>query len=255
MDYFKWNKEKSLAEKGFIVAADLTQEWLLPWWWDNYSKYNEYPVTFVDLGLSKEAKEWCKKKGHYIHLPISDVFVSEKSSFSPQHIQKWEELHGTHFWSSRNAWFKKPLACLQTPYNTSIWMDLDCEVKGSLSPMFSIPLPSSKITLAKEYYFTDRRDNVNSGVVLFQKEALIIEEWAKEALENNHSYVGDQDILYALIIAKKIPIGDFPLIYNWSRFNKENPDALIIHWHGNHGKSFILHQIQKANMQKNGLLF
>jgi len=253
-NYCKWNREKPLAKKGFIVAADLTQEWLLPWWWNHYSKYNDLPVAFIDFGLSKEMKEWCKKKGHYIPLLIPNIFVAEKDSFSSKHIQDWEKLHGTHFWESRNAWFKKPLACLQTPYETSIWMDLDCEVKGSLTPIFSLPLSPSGISLAKEYHTPGHFDNVNSGVILFQKGISIIEDWARESLEENHAYVGDQDILYALILKKQIPIGDFPLIYNWSRFSNTNPDALVIHWHGNHGKSFILHQIQKATIQEAGLL-
>lgn len=254
-NYSKWSPHESLYKNGFIVAADLTQEWLLPWWWNNYSKYNNLPVTFVDLGLSKEMKEWCKKRGHYIPLPIPNIFVAEKDFCPKDHIKNWEEQYGSHFWASRNAWFKKPLACLQTPYETSVWMDLDCEVKGSLTPIFSFPLPSSGIMLAKEYHALGHWDNINSGVILFQKGISIIEEWANESLVGNHNYAGDQDVLYALILKKQIPIGDFPLIYNWSRFSKVNPDALVVHWHGNHGKSFITHQIQKATMQEAGLLF
>ncbi|MBS0628503.1 MAG: hypothetical protein JSS09_09890 [Verrucomicrobia bacterium] len=249
---YKWNTLKSIAEKGFIVAADLTQEWLLPWWWDNYSKYNNYPVTFIDLGLSKEMKTWCQEKGHYIHLPIPNIFVFEKNSFPLIHIEKWEKDHGSSFWESRNAWFKKPLACLQAPYDLSVWIDLDCEVKGSLSSLFSLPLPSSKITLAQKYH---PLAPVNSGVILFKKGAKIIEDWAKEALENNQTYVGDQDILYTFVCQGKIVSEDLPSIYNWSRLNPPNPNALIIHWHGKPGKSFITHQIQKKQIQSEGFSF
>lgn len=252
--YSKWSLHEPVAENGFVVAADLTQEWLLPWWWSNYTKYNNLPVAFVDLGLSKEMKEWCKKRGHYIPLPIPNIFVAEKDSCSSEHIKNWEELYGSHFWESRNAWFKKPLACLQTPYKTSVWMDLDCEVRGSLTSIFSLSIPSSGIMLAQEYPSVEDWDNINSGVILFKKGNPTIEEWAKESLESNHTYKGDQDILHALILKKQIPLGDLPLIYNWSRFSEVNPEALVVHWHGTHGKSFITHQIQKAIIQEAGLL-
>lgn len=253
-DYCKWTSEKPLSDKGFIVAADLTQEWLLPWWWERYSKYNDLPVTFVDFGLSKEMKEWCKEKGHYIHLPIPDVFVAEKDSLPTQHIEFWENQHGTYFWKNRNAWFKKPLACLQSPYERSVWMDLDCEIKGSLASIFSLQLPPLGLTIAKGYvYITDGVD-VNSGVIFFQKGSPIMEDWAKESIKNNHVYIGDQDVLYDLILKKNTQVVELPATYNWSRFNQSNPDALVIHWHGDHGKSIIMHQIQKSNMQKEGLL-
>lgn len=246
---YKWNTLTSVANKGFIVAADITQEWLLPWWLDNYSKHNDLPVAFIDLGLSKEMKRWCQEKGHYIHLQIPDIFVSEKNSFSLNHIEKWEKEHGSSFWESRNAWFKKPLACLQTPFDLSVWIDLDCEIKGSLSSLFSLPLLPSKIAFAKKYH---PLAPVNSGVILFKKGASIIEDWAKESLENNLLYLGDQDILHAFIQDHKLLTKDLPLIYNWSRLNKPNPKALIIHWHGKPGKSFITHQIQKTKIQEEG---
>ncbi|MBS0628502.1 MAG: hypothetical protein JSS09_09885 [Verrucomicrobia bacterium] len=253
-DACRWSLKKTLAEKGFIVAADLTQEWLLPWWFENYSKHNNLPVAFVDFGLSKEMKQWCQEKGHYINLPIPDVFVAEKDTLPTQHIEFWENQFGTHFWKSRNAWFKKPLACLQSPYQKSVWMDLDCEIKGSLLPIFSLPDSAVGLTIAKGYSFITDGADVNSGVIFFQRGSPIIEDWAKEAIRNNHVYVGDQDILYDLILKKNLPIGELPSIYNWSRFSESNPNALVVHWHGDHGKSFITHQIQKSNMQKEGLL-
>ena len=115
-DHSKWPLKKALAEKGFIVAADQSLEWLLPWWWERYSKYNDLPVAFVDLGLSKEMKEWCKEKGHYIHLPVPNVFMDEPEDALKATMRR--EL-GSDFSISRNAWFKKPLCCLQAPFELS----------------------------------------------------------------------------------------------------------------------------------------
>jgi len=54
----------SWGEKGYgngvVVAANGTQEWLLKWWWDHYSKNSDFPVTFFDLGKSKSARNFCE---------------------------------------------------------------------------------------------------------------------------------------------------------------------------------------------------
>ncbi|MES2199737.1 MAG: hypothetical protein V4489_06180 [Chlamydiota bacterium] len=225
------------ATQGFIVGADSKQEWLLPWWWERYSKYNQYPVTFVDFGLSQKMKEWCKKQGNYIELPI-DVPTSIKNFHSTLQIESWEKRYGQNFWESRNAWFKKPLACLQAPYTRSVWMDLDCEVRGSLSPLFSLPFPSEGVAVTKEYV-QGKELGINSGVIVFQKGATIIQDWAKASLEKNYAYPGDQDALYDLIIEKKVPLYELPIIYNQSRFSNNLSDAIVIHWHGEFGKSVI----------------
>lgn len=251
--YCKWNPSSPTQQRGFILASDQAQEWLLPWWWENYKKHNNTPVTFIDLGLSLEMRHWCKERGHYIHLPVPDIFVLEKRFFSKTKTHKLERKYGRRMWDSRNAWFKKPLACLQTPYQKTVWIDLDCEVRGSLQPLFDLPFPEDGIVIGKEY-FRKKERGVNSGVFIFEKGAPIMEEWAEESLYNNKNYPGDQDILYDLMIEKKIPLIELPSTYNWSRLNKPNPDAIVLHWHGVHGKTYIIHEIQKETLRKEGLL-
>lgn len=239
---------ETTQEKGIVIASDLTQEWLLPWWMENYEKHNSLPVSFVDFGMSSEMKEWCKKKGNYIPLPIPDVFVKEKEELSKEIIEIWEERHGKGFWVNRNAWFKKPLACLQSPYEKTIWVDSDCEIRGDLSPLFSLPLPSSNLMVAKEYA-EGGGEGVNSGVLVFKNGAPLILEWGKESLLGNEVFVGDQDILSYLIDSQQIEVATLPPIYNWSRFSGENPEAIVMHWHGNHGKTVISHQISRKNLE------
>lgn len=249
--YFKWSKEEPQQEKGIVVATNSTQEWLLIWWWENYRKHNDLPVSFVDFGMSKEMKAWCKEKGHYIPLSIPDVFIAERNSFSKIHIEKWEQEFGSYFWDSRPAWFKKPLACLQSPYKTSLWMDLDCEVRGPLDPLLSHPL-YSEISISKKYL--DGLEPINSGVIVFKHGSSLIRQWAELCFEQNHTAVGDQDVLWNLIAINKFQTDDLSLLYNWSRFSKENPEALVVHWHGNHGKTMISHQIAKKNLEISGLI-
>jgi len=244
--YRKWRTANRQEKDGILVATDLTQEWLLPWWWQNYRKFNTHPVAFVDLGMSEEAKEWCKERGEWIPLPVADIFVATKEEVTPSLVEAMEKACGNLFWTSRNAWFKKPLACLQSPFRRTIWIDLDCQVQGAIEPLFSTC--ESMIAMVSE---TERF--YNSGVIVFKEYTPLIESWADAAFERNHEYRGDQDILNQLIQEQNLPVFELPESCNWMRIKGENPEALIMHWHGQYGKEHILHQMRKENL--NSLYF
>lgn len=251
--YRKW-RTKGLVEKdGIIVASDLNQEWLLPWWWEHYHSFNTRPVAFVDFGMSQEMKAWCRERGELIAFPITDIFVADQSELDPIFVRKMEESVGKNwFWPCRNAWFKKPLACLRSPYRRSIWMDLDCEVRGCLNTLFD--LCKSSLAIAKDPTLSTSHTTFNSGVIVFNHEDLIFEEWAHLAIENNCRFRGDQDILSLIIHEQKINVIELPQIYNWSRRLEKNPKAIVLHWHGQHGKNYIQHMIQRSNLQALGFI-
>ncbi len=243
----KWNKKEPIADEGIIVGSDLSQEWLLPWWWEHYRRWNNYPVAFIDFGMSQESKAWCKKRGSLISLPVADIFVAEKNQIDSEVISAWEGAYGREFWHNRNGWFKKPLACLLSPFQKTIWIDSDCEIRGALKEVFDFCEHSSGIAIAKEQ--NDKQPlawvGYNSGVIVFKRGVVLLEEWADHSFERNHEYPGDQDILSVIIHDKNLKIGDLPLIYNWSRCSAINPQAVILHWHGNYGKATIAHQLNR----------
>jgi len=248
-NFRKWSRKEVKNRCGILVASDQTQEWLLPWWWRNYTRHNSCPVSFVDLGLTEKMKRWCLGKGEYIHLPVPDVFVKERDEIEPHLIKEWEAETGTQFWESRNNWFKKPLACLQSPYEKTLWIDLDCEIKGAIAPCFDLLPHPSGLAMTKE------RDQpkpspikYNAGVILFQRNLSLIEEWADGSFEKNELFRGDQDLLEHLIAERKLPIAEIPPLYNWSRCQEDHPEVVIYHWHGKIGKKIIEHQIMKAEL-------
>lgn len=243
--YQKWRTENLLETDGVIVGADQNQEWLLPWWWEHYRQFNTYPVTFIDFGLSLSMKEWCEKQGSRIRLLIPDFYILGKEELDTSTSQTWEKGWGQTFWDCRNAWFKKPLACLQSPYRRSIWFDLDCEIRCPLNALFHACEHPSHIAMVRD--LLDPRE-YNSGVIAFKRGTPLIQDWAKDAFLRNGEFRGDQDLLSQLIIEQKIEIQEIPSRYNWSRRAEENPEALIIHWHGPHGKAIIAHEIQQKNL-------
>src|SRR5579872_148957 len=124
-------------QEGILVAANKTQEWLLEWWWENYSRFNRYPVTFVDLGLTDKAKRWCQERGELIPFPPFRLNLVKKRQIDPVLLKEWEFFYGRIDWKRRFAFFQKPLVCLQTPYQKTLWLDLDCEVRCDLNEIFA----------------------------------------------------------------------------------------------------------------------
>ncbi|HSX10448.1 MAG TPA: hypothetical protein VLF94_01850 [Chlamydiales bacterium] len=231
--------------RGVLVAADISQEWILPWWWEHYKRKNHLPVVFVDLGMSFEKKAWCKERGKLIPLRVFD-FAAAREEMEPSLVQKFEEEYGVRFWECRNAWFKKPLACLQSPFDTTLWIDIDCEVRCCVEPLFDFPgfaLAKDQIALTSPYQV------YNSGVIVFKRSLPLIERWASEAMKKSELFRGDQELLSWMIAEEKVPVTELPPLYNWSRSLGENPEAKIYHWHGINGKKVIRHELHSWNTQ------
>ncbi len=195
--------------------------------------------------MSDEAKAWCSERGTVIRLPLADVFVAEKQEVAEDAAALWESTNGKQLWASRTGWFKKPFACLLSPYDQTVWIDLDCEIRRPLEPLFSHADHPSGIAIANEM---DNKREFNSGVIVFRKGIPLLESWKNRSLEANHLYAGDQDILTALIHEQSLTISVLDPIYNWSRCRGENSDAVIYHWHGPHGKAVIAHALLQSQI-------
>lgn len=222
---------------GIIVGSNQTLEWALPWWLKHYQEHNHHPVAFIDLGLSYEMKEWCKKNGH--HIPLRVVDFADHIADGLREV--WRKESGIQFEEARNSWFKKPLALLKSPFDRTIWIDVDCEVRGDLSPLFEFAdgFAMAKEQTPYEHLFT----MYNSGVIAYRKNHPLIHQWAEWCQNKNHLFRGDQEAFSKMLDEKKIEIAELPAIFNWSRMNPDNSNALIQHWHGNHGKFVIRSQL------------
>jgi hypothetical protein len=225
--------------EGIIVGCDQNQEWLLPWWWTHYSQHNNYPVAFVNFGMSSNASAWCQERGQYIDLYRDSVSLKE---VSPEKRKYWQDYLGNGLETMRSAWFKKPNAFLHSPFDLSCWIDLDCEVKGPIDPVFHTLALGSEIALVREPVNILKDDRTvsllpdevtyNSGVVAFRRGADILHRWAEIVLTQNHEFIGDQDALSRAIYIHRPLLIELPSIYNWEKVLGPNPDALIIHYVG-----------------------
>jgi hypothetical protein len=226
-------------EKGIIVGCDEAQEWLLSWWWERYSAENRFPVMFADFGMSGEALAWCQERGEIapIQIDFSSVctedFPCEDKAISP---------YGPELFIAREKWFKKPFACLASPFQRSIWIDLDCEVLRPIDALFdhcNFPLALRRSFLSEQLPHLHPEIAYNSGVIAFMHGAEIIQKWAEGAISRRKGFMADDFLLSSLIFESQWPVRDLADIYNWECIWELNFDAVIYHWIRPMGKEFI----------------
>lgn len=221
--------------QGILVGANERQEWLLPWWWSHFSKHNQFPVCFADFGLSISMKKWCQQRGSLLSISKNDLFIKDRDEVDGQNVEIWEKRYPDTFWDARKAWFKKPLACLQTPFHHTAWIDVDCEIVGSLKPLFD----HSGVALAKD----QNVPTYNSGVIVFEQKHPLIVEWAKQSVIQNGFFRGDQDLLSHLIKEENWKVTPLPAFFNWAVGLGMCKQAVIYHWLGDAAKAALRSQI------------
>jgi hypothetical protein len=221
-------------EWGVVVAADRGAEWLLSWWWECYSKHHNKPVAFIDFGMSDEAKAWCKERGQLIPFAEQSDFVTPKDKLGIKEQLRWESIYGPKVWDARKTWFKKPLAMLQSPFQRSVWLDLDCEVCRPIDAIFEGIGPGILGAVR-----VDNRGSYNSGVIVFDKDSGLLRAWADACLKKSKRVIGDENLLSQLIRKNQFPFKELSRDFNWMMGWGYQPDLKIAHWAANWGKFCI----------------
>lgn len=196
---------------GVVVGCDACQEWMLPWWYENYTKHNAYPVVVADFGMS----------GRYgldsIKIPtIPGVKV----------------------------WFNKPVAIREAPFDCTVWIDIDCEIRGDIGRIFEYARKGFAVT--RDPYAAKRclnTDPIASGVVGVTNNNQILDKWIDTTMAQCSRFRGDQEILNSFVNASSPGVVVMPPVYQWLRLDGDNPEALIMHWTGPTGKDIIRSKI------------
>jgi hypothetical protein len=214
------------VKDGVLVGCDENQEWILPWWWSHYSQHSFLPVAFADFGMSAKAKNWCQDRG--ILVTVDDF------------------THLKRTWNRQSGWFKKPLAMKKTPFDRTLWTDLDCEIVGSITPLFQKIHSHSGIAMARDLVEEVDEPVYNAGVVVFMKDSPVIQTWEEICLHQSHRFLSDQAAINFLIQEEEVEISELPAIYNWRVSFGVNIEAIILHWSGAWGKE-IIHLAMQRN--------
>tara|TARA_Y100001954_G_scaffold238463_1_gene306207 strand:+ start:7994 stop:8644 length:651 start_codon:yes stop_codon:yes gene_type:complete len=210
-----------LYNEAYVTGCDNTQEWMLPWFLENFKKHNNKPLIFANFGVTELSLKIVKEN---VHAVMDLTKTTEK------------------------GWFKKPLSMLKSPSKKTVWIDTDCEVRQNTDDIFNLIEPE-KLLMARDEPWTWRRGHLwhNSGVVGFIDKPVILYQWVKAIKEEPTE--GDQEVLDKLLspITKIKYIKDLPNEYNVLRIQLEKDgyggNVRIAHWTGHKGKIKIASMI------------
>ncbi|MBN2164497.1 MAG: tetratricopeptide repeat protein [Pontiellaceae bacterium] len=207
--------------KTFITGTDASQEWMLKWWYRNITTHNpDIHITICDFGdMSPEVRAWARAHAdHFIQYPKRD----------------------------KCAWFYKTQAMIDSPYEYTCWMDIDCQVLKPISEMFNYA-QADKIGLTSDTMHSRRTPDEHwwaTGVNLIKGTSKLLLDWHK--LAENEDVRGDQEALHLML--QRAPdraeeIMELPIEYQWLRLqlarNQDSKEKKVVHWTGPRGKEHI----------------
>lgn len=226
--------------EGVIVAADSQQEWLLKWWWNHYRECNSHPVTFFDLGMSTSARLFCEKRGEVIPLSLPDSWFQDPS---PTLVSEWKLTYPGPILHKRKAWFSKPFALQNSPYERTVWIDLDCQVRQSIAPLFPYTIDKNADGFSVVLIEHEQNHYQNSGVLAARRHSPVTHAWAENARTKNHLFQGDDDLLVSTIRENHYKTSFFPMTYNYPTILPGYENAAIRHYVGPTGKWALLKEV------------
>ena len=204
------------TDAGVLVGADQGVEDLLPTWWGHYRKHNRLPVAFADFGMSDRMVAWCAKRGRV--FSVRDVPV--------------------------DGWWLKPFALLRSPFMRTLWVDVDCEVRGRVGPLLRQTATEGFVVGRDRCYPDKWADAIpndgwmpNTGVVGAVRGHPLVEDWAAACLSGPASgHRSDQEALAPLMVAHNV--AEIPADAHRLRLEGDGP-CTIMHWTGAAGKRHL----------------
>ncbi len=237
------------TKRGVIVGCDAGSEWLLKWWWRHYTAHNSFPVVFFDFGMTQSARLFCEKKGEVFPLSLPKSFFHSAELFPlpscwPSHWKKTVQRR-------RKLWFTKAFALLKTPFEETVWLDLDCQCRGLIQGLFSHCHKNKGFAVALDEPHTvecwkrfglllPHVVGYQAGVVAFRHGAPAISKWACHCLTYRNSEYSEQTALSHTIAKHRWKVSLLPSIYNWLTPEQENEEALIAHYGGDERKFHLI---------------
>ena len=146
-----------------------------------------------------------------------------------------------------SIFFRKPLMMKESPFERTLYLDLDCHVLGDLSPLFSLQLGSTKMAVRTAHDSYEMKaigtsksmsiQSYNSGVVLFEHPSSGLDFWISLLNREIYSFSTDDRLLSFAISTYELVVTCLDPKYNWLYHWGPNPQAVIWHWIGEAGST------------------
>ncbi|MDN3504538.1 MAG: hypothetical protein P0S95_03050 [Rhabdochlamydiaceae bacterium] len=221
---------------GIITYSNQKYEWMLPWWTHHLQLHTPFPIAYIDNGLSDKMKQWCIDKGTLIPF-TSQIDIKPKESISLTLQKQWESQYFGNVWLNRLSWHVKPEILRLSPFDITLYLDIDCEVKKPIFELFHI---DHEFAICEEPLGKAR---YNSGVILYNKNSKVLDLWHERSQRENHLYMGDEDLLSEILEEQSNMYITLNSQYNCRPKSENQDSASIIHHVGLGGKRDIMASI------------
>lgn len=214
-----------VISRGVIVGCCAKMEYLLPYFYINFRLNSNLPLVFFDFGMTSMGKNFCQKRG--------TVVTIDESLYPPKSDSQQELI--------KTMWFKKPLAFKQTPFDETLWLDLDCKIYKPFDDVFETLGDKWIAILAENPLELSPYHGFNSGVCVFKKNAPFIDMWIKLSLEEGDKFPGDQDALSSILKNHLDQVSPLPQKFNYLYLKEgfDKKDNVVILHHFAFFKTFL----------------
>ncbi|MCB1117327.1 MAG: hypothetical protein KDK50_01965 [Chlamydiia bacterium] len=205
--------------EGVLIGADDKCEKLLSWWHSYYKNHNDRPVAILNFGLSPWGLAQAKKIGVVID-----------ATTSPSIKVKCKHRYARYI---AGACLKRITHMKRSPFETTLWMDIDCIVRCNINHLFAYADHPSGFAAAhtSESGNSFEPNKFNGGIHVVKKTSTIYDFWISEIQKNAQHFDLDDLILSRAIHEHCIEINWFP-----NEYNTDASYAKIKHMHGRHNK-------------------
>lgn len=211
--------------KGVIVGCCAKMEYLLPYFYINFRLNSDLPIIFFDFGMSTIGKNFCEKRGQIISI--------NETLHPPQSDTQLELI--------KTMWFKKPLAFKKTPFDLTLWLDLDCKIYKPFDDIFDTIGDKWLSILPEKSPDSSSYNGFNSGVCVYKKNAPFIDLWINLSITKSDHFPGDQDALSFILQQHLNQVSPLPQKFNYlylkEGFDKKE-NVVILH-HFSFFKTFL----------------
>ena len=224
---------------------------MIPWWFYSIRRFSSLPLHIIDIDLPDQRRDWCDKYGIGRTLFSLNKSPPQKQQIDETLGNLWESTYLGNVWQNREVWFAKPEALQKTPFKKTLFLDLDCEVKGPIDSLLEL---SSSFAICKNPDFVQEEALLNqaikpgesiynSGVILYEKGHDLIDKWAKISYETANQHMGDEDTLSLILNSTSTSFSLIPESFNCRPTSPNVEKAHIVHHVGIEGKRNIMAQI------------
>ncbi|MFP6898684.1 MAG: hypothetical protein VCA38_18955 [Roseibacillus sp.] len=204
-----------------VVPVTQSSEWMLEWWYTQFSCRNSLPILFADAGMGPDKRKWCESRG--------EVFEIASEDRHPRRIT--------------------PAALVGCGVDKVLIVSPCCEVRDSLSAL-SCHI-ESRLLLARDSHLTGRYKRYFDGGAFFN--AAVVggmpsseqaEQWLKVSRDEGLDFSGVQDSLNYALYSNSSEVLELPQRFNRLRLDGDRDDPAIMNWTGKQGAAVIREQME-----------